>query len=153
MEYLHLLNNVLLIEELFSFVFLINIFMIAFNRLRAYAKIITKEVEDERNLTNISAAIIVSFVLFITDIFRIALMIDFQVIINHPYPRHVYFFIFSLIEFFLLLALTISVVIIGKHLISKDNNWIDIHDKRYSKTISILILLESILICMRFLVF
>ena len=124
MEYLHLLNNILLVEELFSFVFLINMFMIGFNRLRSYANLITKEQEDEKNLINISAAVIVSFVLFIADIFRIILMLDFKVLINHPYPRHLFFFIFSLIEFVILLILIICVILVTKPIIKNDITWI-----------------------------
>lgn len=153
MEYLHLLNNILLVEELFSFVFLINMFMIGFNRLRSYANLLTKEQEEERNFANISAAVIVSFVLFIADIFRIILMLDFTVLINHPYPRHLYFFIFSLFEFVILLVLIICVVIIARPIIKNDNTWLKSKGKKYSKIISTLILIESILICMRFLVF
>lgn len=153
MEYLHLLNNVLLVEELFSFVFLINMFMIGFNRLRSYANLITKEQEDEKNLINVSAAVIVSFALFIADIFRIALMLDFTVLINHPYPRHLYFFVFSLFEFVILLVLIICVIGIAKPILKNDTNWLQAKGKKYSKIISALILTESILICMRFLVF
>ena len=153
MEYLHLLNNVLLVEELFSFVFLINIFMIGFNRLRSYANLITKEQEDEKNLINVSAAVIVSFALFIADIFRIALMLDFTVLINHPYPRHLYFFVFSLFEFVILLVLIICVIGIAKSILKNDTNWLQAKGKKYSKIISALMLAESILICMRFLVF
>lgn len=153
MEYLHLLNNILLVEELFSFVFLINMFMIGFNRLRSYANLITKEQEDEKNLINISAAVIVSFVLFITDIFRIILMLDFTDLINHPYPRHLFFFVFSLIEFVILFILIICVIGIAKPIIKNDTAWLSGKGKKYSKIISALILTESILICMRFLVF
>lgn len=153
MVYLHLLNNILLAEELFSFVFLINMFMIGFNRLRSYAHLITKEQEDEKNLINISAAIIVSFVLFIADIFRIILMLDFTGLISHPYPRHLFFFIFSLIEFVILLILIICVILIAKPIIKNDITWLSGKGKKYSKIISALILTESILICMRFLVF
>ena len=153
MEYLHLLNNVLLVEELFSFVFLINMFMIGFNRLRSYANLITKEQEEEKNLINVSAAVIVSFALFIADIFRIALMLDFTVLINHPYPRHLYFFVFSLFEFVILLILIICVIGIAKPILKNDTNWLQAKGKKYSKIISTLILAESILICMRFLVF
>ena len=153
MEYLHLLNNVLFVEELFSFVFLINMFMIGFNRLRSYANLITKEQEDEKNLINVSAAVIVSFALFIADIFRIALMLDFTVLINHPYPRHLYFFVFSLFEFVILLVLIICVIGIAKSILKNDTNWLQAKGKKYSKIISALILTESILICMRFLVF
>lgn len=153
MEYLHLLNNILLVEELFSFVFLINMFMIGFNRLRSYANLITKEQEDEKNLVNISAAVIVSFVLFITDIFRIILMLDFTALINHPYPSHLFFFIFSLIEFVILLVLIVCVILVAKPIIKNDTTWLSGKGKKYSKIISALILTESILICMRFLVF
>lgn len=153
MEYLHLLNNILLVEELFSFVFLINMFMIGFNRLRSYANLITKEQEDEKNFANISAAVIVSFVLFISDIFRIILMLDFTVLINHPYPRHLFFFIFSLIEFVILLTLIVCVILITNPIIRNDITWLSGKGKKYSKIISALILTESILICMRFLVF
>lgn len=153
MEYLHLLNNILLVEELFSFVFLINMFMIGFNRLRSYANLITKEQEDEKNFANISAAVIVSFVLFIADIFRIILMLDFTVLINHPYPRHLFFFIFSLIEFVILLTLIVCVILVTKPIIKNDITWLSGKGKKYSKIISTLILVESILICMRFLVF
>lgn len=153
MEYVHLLNNVLLVEELFSFVFLVNIFMISYNRFRRYTGLITMEQEDSKNVTNIIAMIITCFVLFIADVFRVVLMTDFTILIKHPFPKHVFFYGFSIIELFVLLALMILVIMLVKPIRKHDEEWLDTKGKKVFNAISFLLFFEAVLICLRFLVF
>lgn len=118
MNAMHIVQQLINVEELFTFAFLFNIFCVVRNHIMCRLRMISKSQDYYKDKVNILSLLLILLLLFIFTGFRIYLLVDLFLLGK----VQVLLFLVSLIEFILLLLILVLFVIL-KHFYDKDNNF------------------------------